>query len=118
MQSSAIIYIDRSWLAKNMDKFIKAFDDTQKEQEKKGTHIMIKLDLPDTESFAISNEVLSMSLFAVDEKDPKKTLAYLAVSHDMTPPEVQNKMAQWMINRFAKLQAAANILLRTDQTEG
>lgn len=116
MHSTGTIFLDRKWLATNMEKFAKDYDALAKKPEDKGTHLMIKLDLQDASQFAITNETLSLSLASVDEKDKNKTLAYLTLNYDLNLP-IQEKIASWHVNRGAQALALLRLLMSQDQQE-
>jgi hypothetical protein len=72
---------------------------------------MINLDNLVQEDFKVNNETMTIRASELDPKDEKKVLTYISLDYDMEPT-VQHKIAEWMVNRFAKLTAAAKLLLQ------
>ena len=106
------IFLNKEWFEKNKDKFASDADVMAKEGDK-GKFLMVKLDelVQDANNFDLSNNVLHLDVASVEDKETK---VYATMYYDVDV-SIQEKIASWMISRLAKLQAAAKVLLQTDE---
>lgn len=108
------IFLNAEWLEANKDAFKKAYDEMTNKPEDKGTHLLINFDDLQQDGFKITNETMTIRVVALDPNDDKKTLGYMTIDYD-ADFTIQEKITSWLLNRFAKMQAAAKLLLLRDE---